>query len=151
MDFDSYVSFANKTWQYLLTIKLGMLYYNYQVNLAHQKEDTMVNKEQILSQSRKENKDEYEEKIMRESLGRTVLVLVVVCIFFAATKVIYSDIKGLEQGLPFYEFPAILFSYGAASYFYMFHKLKNKNYLISGACFTFAFLCFVVLYFLTLS
>ena len=100
-----------------------------------------MKKEEILEKSRKENKDEYIEKIISDSKNSEIITLTIAIIFFAVTKVI-------NNGQPFFKLPAILFAYTAGINFFSYVKLKKKEYLISSFSFIFAFICMTVLYFI---
>lgn len=102
-----------------------------------------MKKEEVLARSKNHPINEYEEKILSDSQRIGIFTILITCIFFGATKVI-------NGGKHFYEFPAILFAYFASINYYNFSKLKNKYYLISAFCSTFAFICFTILYFITL-
>lgn len=102
-----------------------------------------MNKDDVLAKSREENQDEYVEKINTDSHKAGIIVLTAICIFFSITRV-------LNNGQPFFEFPAVLFAYIAGMNYYIYAKIKNKNNLISGFCFTFVFICLIILYFINM-
>jgi hypothetical protein len=97
-----------------------------------------MKREEILAKSRKDNKDEYVDKVFKDAQPIAFIVLVAVCTIFAAARVL--------KGQPFFEFPAILFAYSAATHYYNFFRIKNKYYLISAMLFTVAFICLTTVY-----
>ena len=101
----------------------------------------MDKNEEILARSRAENRDEMEEIINIKASYGGLLTLFIACLFFSATKVI-------NNGEPFFEFPAILFAYLTGMNIFNFIKIKKPLYLASAFAFSFAFLCMTVLYFL---
>lgn len=109
-----------------------------------------MKKEDILSQSRSEKNDEYEIKIFRDAQTVGIVVQVVVCVFFLVVNAVVSDIKGLEKGVVSFDYSAILFAYLAGINFYSYVKLKNKNNMVAGIAFAFAFICMLILYYISL-
>lgn len=99
-----------------------------------------MKKEEILAKSRAEGKDEMEYAVNNRAFYWGTIVLTITCIFFAGTKV-------LNNGEPFFEFPAILFAYLTGMHIYNFQKLKNRKYLIASFGFAFVFVCMTILYF----
>ena len=82
-----------------------------------------------------------EDKINTKASYVGILTLFIACVFFSATKVI-------NNGEPFFEFPAILFAYLFGMNLFNYIKLKKSIYLASTFVFALAFLCMTVLYFL---
>lgn len=103
----------------------------------------MMQKEDVLAKSRAEQKDEYEEKVNIKGSYWGMIILMVACMFFAATKVI-------NDGQPFFEFPAILFAYLSGTNLYSYIKMKKAEYFVAFFGFAFAFICMTVLYFINM-
>jgi hypothetical protein len=100
-----------------------------------------MEKDEILAKSRAEGRDEMEISVNEKSSHIGAITVVVVCLFFAATKV-------LNNGEPFFEFPAIMFAYLSGMHFNNYWKLKKGIYLTTAIAFAFAFLCMTILYFM---
>lgn len=100
-----------------------------------------MNKDEILAKSRAEGRDEMEISINEKSSHIGALTIVAVCLFFTVTKV-------LNNGEPFFEFPAIMFAYLSGMNFNNYLKLKKGSYLTTTIAFAFAFVCMTILYFI---
>lgn len=109
-----------------------------------------MKREEILSRSRKEQIDEYEVKTFKDAQTTGIIVVVGICIFFFLANAIISDIKHLESGIASFDYVAILFAYLSGINFYSYVKLKNKQNLVYGIGFSFAFICMLILYFITI-
>ena len=93
------------------------------------------------ARSRNAGSDEMEKVINTKASNWGILTLFIACLFFSVTKII-------NNGEPFFEFPAILFAYLTGMNIFNFIKIKKPIYLASAFAFGFAFLCMTVLYFL---
>lgn len=109
-----------------------------------------MDKNEILKRSRKEGNSEYETMVSLDALGKSVWALTGICIIFAFVKIILSDIRELESVIPFWEFPAILFTYSSALNLYIYKKIKSKTNLIVGILSLIGFGIFSYLYVTTL-
>lgn len=97
-----------------------------------------MKKEEILEKIRKENKDEYADKVFKDAQIISFIMLIAVCTLFALARV--------WQGESFIEFAAVLSAYSAATHFYTFNKIKNKYNLIAALLFAAAFLGLIAAY-----
>ena len=100
-----------------------------------------MEKDEVLAKNRAEERDEMDVAINDKSSHVGVIVIVAVCMFFSATIV-------LNNGEPFFEFPAIMLAYMSGLYFNSAFRLKNGGYLAAAICFALAFVCMLVLYFI---
>lgn len=100
-----------------------------------------MRKEEILSKSRAEGKDEMEVAVNNRAYYWGTMTLILVCVFFACIK-IFLD------GQPFYEFPAILFAFNAGMNTYNYLKLRSKRYLALAILSIFIFVSMMIMYFL---
>ena len=121
----------------------------YQVNLANQKGESEMDREEILQRAKKERSSEYEQTVYQKILSRSVFWVMALCAFFWLVKVIHGDLAGLPQ-VHAYEFPAILMGYAAYVYLGTFSRLKSRWHLICGSLFALGFVIFVVQFFVHL-
>lgn len=101
----------------------------------------MLKNEKILASSRNENHEKMEKTINAKASMWGIITLFIACLFFSVTKII-------NNGEPFFEFPAILFAYLMGMNIFKYIKIKKTIYLASAFAFALAFLCMTVLYFL---
>lgn len=109
-----------------------------------------MHRDEILSKSRNENNQEFENQAFKNAQGLGIYVIIAVCIFFFFVNAVLSGLRGLEKGIMSFDYPAILFAYLSAVSFFNYRKTKEKNSLIAcfGTCF--AFLCMLILYFINI-
>ncbi len=101
----------------------------------------MLKKEEVLARSKTGSRNKMEDRVNTKASYVGILTLFIACVFFSATKVI-------NNGEPFFEFPAILFAYLTGMHIFNYIKIKKPIYLASAFAFGCAFLCMTVLYFL---
>lgn len=109
-----------------------------------------MNKKEILQRSRSENINEYEEKVLNDSHKFGHFIIIGICFTFLIINAIYSDIKGLENGIPSFDYAAILMSYVSYQYIYKFIKTREDNSLITGIAFGLTCIVFIYLYIINL-
>lgn len=109
-----------------------------------------LNREEILKKVRDENNDEYEKDIEIKSMNKSVIAIVILCCFFAFTKPIFSDLAGLEKGIPFFEFGAILFGFLSVNNYLIYKKTNKKNNMVAAVCLGIGFIINTVFYFISM-
>ena len=109
-----------------------------------------INKEEILKKARDEKNDEYEKDVETKSINKSVIAIVILCCFFAFTKPIFSDLAGLEKGIPFFEFGAIILGFLSVNNYLIYKKTKKKENIVVTAGFGIAFIANTVLYFISM-
>ncbi|HHX69181.1 MAG: DUF6442 family protein [Miniphocaeibacter sp.] len=107
-----------------------------------------LNKEEILNRARNEKIKEYEDRVFLKAMNKSMIVVAILCLFFAISKPIFSDIGKLKQGIPFFEFIAILLGCLSANQLFIYRKIKDKKYIISSILYGVAFLANVIMYFI---
>lgn len=105
-----------------------------------------MKKKEILQRSRNENINEYEEKILNDSHRFGILIISIISIIFMIIKAIHSDIQGLENGIPSFDYAAILMGYVSYQFIYKFIKTRENNSLIAGIAFGLICIVFIFLY-----
>lgn len=89
-----------------------------------------MKKEDILKQAQSEKNKEYENAISYKALSRAAIALSVICIIVFLTKVLVSDLKGMERVIPFYDILSIMSGYVSVTYFYIYKKLRETKYML---------------------
>ena len=108
-----------------MTIKLGIAIMM-TIKLGKASWGTIMNREDILERSRKDNSD-LDELQQRETVygfGFGGITVALLCFVFSVIKAL--------QGQRFYEFGAIIFAYSSATAFYSWYKTRKKRFLWSG-------------------
>lgn len=88
-----------------------------------------MKREEILKQAQNEKNKEYENAIMYKAQHRSMIAVSVICIIMFFIKTFVSDLRGLEEAIPFYDILTIMFGNLAVSYFFIYRKLRENNYL----------------------
>ena len=107
-----------------------------------------MKKAEILEKARLEKNQEYEEGIYQEILKQSWLVVVILCIFFFITKVVYADLHQLEYSNA-HEFPAFLLGYTAFIYLSLYRKSKEQTNLWIGLVALLSSIGFIIAYFMS--
>ncbi|QQK06896.1 DUF6442 family protein [Miniphocaeibacter halophilus] len=107
-----------------------------------------IDKDEILKRARKESNKEYEDRVFLKAMNKSMVVVAILCLFFAISKLIFSAIGKFEQGIPFFEFIAVLLGCLSANQLFIYKKIKNKKYIISSVLYGIAFLANVIMYFI---
>ena len=99
-----------------------------------------MNKEEILARSRQENQDgdERERTLSMKAkaagaIGMAIMFVILVCVKMA-------------RGQNVYDLLALYFSFFAASDIFQYRLIKEKKYLGTAACYTFAAIVFMIIY-----
>jgi len=106
-----------------------------------------MERDEVLEKSKKEENDEFETNVFKNSQTFSIIVLIIICVLFLVANAIISDIKGLETGIISFDYAAILSAYVSGIFFYNFSKLKNRFHFIAGITFFLIFICMAFLYF----
>ena len=124
--------FANKTWQIILTRKLGStIIKTRQENLAILFGGFSMNKEEILEKSRAENKnkDIYEQEILKQASSSAVIVMMVLATVFFAVQIFVGG--GANWGIW-----ALVFSANMTTLWVKYIKLRRKHELVMAIVYT---------------
>lgn len=101
-----------------------------------------MTKEDILARSRAEGKDEMEIAVNLKAYWWGTMAIVITGFFFVGLKV-------MSNGIIFFEFPIMIFTYLIGMNIYNYLKVKNNKNLFAGFGVLFAFMCMIILYFLS--
>lgn len=109
-----------------------------------------MDKKEILQKSRNEKINEYEEKVLNDSHNFSRFIIIGISIVFLIINTVYSDINGLEKGIPNFDYAAILMSLVSYQYIYKYMRMKENNNLLKGIVFALICIVFIYLYIINL-